>query len=152
VIDGHGGRQREAAIDLLLARAFHQFVEKAADLAHVARRLRQAFFAGIEFLEHRHRNIDVVFFEAENGGRVVHQHIRVQHEDAALLLSLTPLDDGGSQRAQIPGHNAFTAANTAAAWPFTLTLRHAWRSTPLPSIRKVLRSIPRNFLPYMLFS
>ena len=116
VIDRHRGRQRQAAIDLLLGGALHQLVEKAADLAHVARRLRQTFLARVEFLEHGHRNVDVVLFEAKDGGRIVHQDIRVEHEDAALAAcpdgsSHTRLASGRTTA----GHSAFTAANTASA-------------------------------------
>ncbi len=86
VIDGNGGGQRKPAVDLILRGALHQLIEgKAADLANVARRLRQAFLAGVEFLQHRHRNIDVVLFEPKNGRRIVHQHIGVEHENTALL-------------------------------------------------------------------
>ena len=109
-------------------------------------------FFRVELLEHGHRNIDVVLFEAEDGGRIVHQQIRVQHEYAAPVLGVAVFCGHGSRRPRAAGHSAFTAANTAAAWPFTLTLRQMCRSTPLGSIRKVLRSIPKNFLPYMLFS
>ena len=57
--DSAGG-QLEAAVDLLLGRVVHQLVEEAAHLAHVARRLGQAFLAGVELLEHDHRQVDVV--------------------------------------------------------------------------------------------
>jgi hypothetical protein len=76
------GRQGQARVDGVLLGIPHQLVEEAADLAHVARGLRQALLVGVEFLEHDHRQVDIVFFEAEDRGRVVHQHIRVEHEDA----------------------------------------------------------------------
>jgi len=60
------------------------------DLAHIAGRFRQAFLAGVQLLEHGHRNIDVVLFEAKYGGRVVHQDIGVQHEDSPLRLVRAP--------------------------------------------------------------
>ena len=50
------GGQLDAAIDLRLARGRHQLIEKAAHLADVARRFRQAFFPGVELLEHDHRD------------------------------------------------------------------------------------------------
>ncbi len=83
-VHGLRGRQLEAAVDLLLGRARHQLVEEAADLADVARRLGHALLAGVEFLEHGHRDEDVVLLEPEDRGRVVHQHVGVEHEDAAL--------------------------------------------------------------------
>ena len=52
-------------------------------------------------------------------------------------------------------HVYFSAAasrSTSSAWPGTLTLRQMPRITPLPSIRKVARSIPIYLRPYMLFS
>ena len=112
VIDRHRGRQGETSIDLLLTRAFHQLVEKAADLANVARRFGEAFFSRVEFLEDGHWNVDVVLFEAEDRGRVVHQHIRVQHEDAPLLLARTAFRDRGPRGPHVAGHSAFTAART----------------------------------------
>ena len=115
MVDRHCRRQGQSAIDLLLAGTLHQLVEKAADLTYVARRLRQTFFPCVEFLEHGHWNVNVVFLEAENGGRIVHQYIRVQHEDTALLLALTGLRHRGRCRPPGPGHSAFTAAKTAAA-------------------------------------
>ncbi len=49
-------------------------------------------------------------------------------------------------------HSALSAAITSATWPGTFTLRHSLRTTPLSSMRKVERSMPMYFLPYMLFS
>ncbi len=79
-----GRRQLQAVVDLLLGGRVHQLIEEAAHLAHVARRLRQALLARVELLEHDHRDVDVVFLEAEDRRRIVHQHVGVEHEDAAL--------------------------------------------------------------------
>mmetsp|Transcript_2909 Transcript_2909/g.5037 ORF Transcript_2909/g.5037 Transcript_2909/m.5037 type:complete len:262 (+) Transcript_2909:861-1646(+) len=49
-------------------------------------------------------------------------------------------------------HRACTAARTASAWPGTLTLGQTIATSPLASIRYVVRSIPIYFLPYMFFS
>ena len=49
-------------------------------------------------------------------------------------------------------HSARAAASTSSTWPGTLTLRQTRRMAPLPSIRKVARSIPMYVRPYMLFS
>src|SRR6056297_2663758 len=46
----------------------------------------------------------------------------------------------------------FTASRTSSAWPGTFTLRQTRAICPVLSIKKVERSIPQNFLPYMLFS
>ncbi len=72
--------QLDAAFDVVLAAA-HDFVEKAARLARVARDFRHAFLVAVEFLERGHRNVDIVFLEAEQAGRIVHQHVGVEHEE-----------------------------------------------------------------------
>ena len=73
-------RQRQPAVDLLLAGIAHHVVEEAAHLAHVARGFRQALLVGIELLEHHHRQVHVVLFEAEDRRRIVHEHVGVEHE------------------------------------------------------------------------
>jgi hypothetical protein len=62
--------------------------------------------------------------------------------------------DGGVRQGAAGGggQSAFAAASTASTWPGTLTLRHTPRTTPFSSMRKVARSIPMYFRPYMLFS
>ena len=62
------------------ARCGHQGVERAADLAAIARHFGHAFLVAVELFEHDHRQIDVVFLEAEQAGRIVQQHVGVQHE------------------------------------------------------------------------
>src|SRR6476620_7077922 len=42
--------------------------------------------------------------------------------------------------------------SSSSAWPGTFTLRQMPRITPFSSMRKVERSMPIYFLPYMLFS
>ena len=69
-------------VDLFLGGIAHHVVEEATHLAHVARGLRQALLVGVEFLEHHHRQVNVVLLEAEDRRRVVHQHVRVEHEQA----------------------------------------------------------------------
>ncbi len=69
-------------------------VEEAARLARVARHVRKALLVAVELLQRAHRQVEVVLLEAEQAGRVVHQHVRVEHEQlldlrfsgAALLL------------------------------------------------------------------
>ena len=41
---------------------------------------------------------------------------------------------------------------TSATWSFTLTLFHIFRIIPLLLMKTVVRLIPINFFPYMLFS
>src|SRR5215472_5589084 len=50
------------------------------------------------------------------------------------------------------GQRARAAFSTSPTWPGTLTLCHTPRMMPVPSIRKVARSMPIYFRPYMLFS
>lgn len=47
---------------------------------------------------------------------------------------------------------AFAASRTASTWPGTLTFFHTCAMRPSPSTRKVVRSIPMYFFPYMAFS
>ena len=55
--------------------------------------------------------------------------------------------------AQAGGYFSASAAfSTSSAWPGTFTFRQMPRITPLSSIRKVERSTPMYFFPYMLFS
>ena len=58
----------------------NDLVEEAARLARVARDLRHAFLVGVELLQRRHRDVDVVFLEAEQARGIVHQHVGVEHE------------------------------------------------------------------------
>lgn len=53
---------------------------------------------------------------------------------------------------QSPIAYAFKAASTSATWSSTLTFRKIAFTAPPASMTKVLRSMPQNFLPYMLFS
>ena len=69
---GHAGRRR----------AWPPGVQVAADLAGVARHLGHALLVAVQFLQRDHRQVDVVLFEAEQRGRVVHQHVGVEHEQA----------------------------------------------------------------------
>ncbi len=74
----------------------HQLVERARYLARIARDFRHAFLVVVELFQRHHRQIDVVFLEAEQRGRVVHQHVGVEHEQlgAAGLV-------GGAARARL---------------------------------------------------
>jgi len=49
-------------------------------------------------------------------------------------------------------YSCFTYSRTSAAWPATVTLRQILRMIPALSITKVMRSMPRNVLPYRDFS
>ena len=149
VVAGVAARQRQPAVDLLLGRVAHHVVEEAAHLAHVARGFRQPLLVGVELLEHHHRQIHVVLFEAEDRRRIVHQHVGVEHEQAprrrASGPSLRATSPAGCRRAGLrdtallqvlpPRDRALSPCATPVA------------ARPPPSSRKVLRSTPRYFLP-----
>ena len=82
VVAGVAARQLQAPIDLLLGRIAHHVVEEATHLAHVARGLREPLLVRVELFEHDHGEVNVVLLEPEDGGRVVHQHVGVEHEQA----------------------------------------------------------------------
>ena len=95
-----------------------------------------------------HRQVDVVLLEAEQAGRVVHQHVGVEHEQLGACLA------AGARLCVVDMmllRESGRTASTSSAWPSTLTPRHSRRSTPLRSSTKVLRSMPRTCLPYMFF-
>ena len=58
-----------------------QFVQIARSLACIARDLGGAFLVVIELFEREHREEDVVLFEAEQTGGVVHQYVGIEHEE-----------------------------------------------------------------------
>ena len=55
-------------------------IERSAHLTRIARHFRHALLVVVELFQRHHRQIDVVFLEAEKAGRVVHEHVRVEHE------------------------------------------------------------------------
>ena len=83
-------RQRDAIVDVGLA-VVEQTIEEAADLTRVARDLRHALLVVVQLLERGHGQEDVVLLEAEQTGRVVHQHVGVQHEQLGVGVQLGDL-------------------------------------------------------------
>ena len=57
-----------------------QCIKSTAGLPGIASHFSHAFFVAIEFFQHDHWQEDIVFLEAEQAHRIVHQHIGVQHE------------------------------------------------------------------------
>src|SRR5690606_14352884 len=53
-------------------------------------------------------------------------------------------------RRQAAFFNALTALRTSSTWPGTFRPRHSCLSTPSGPTRKVLRSMPLTFFPYMI--
>ena len=58
----------------------HQRIQRARNLARIARDFGHAFLVVVQFFQRHHRQIDVMFLEAEQRCRIVHQHIGVEHE------------------------------------------------------------------------
>src|SRR5690606_12360424 len=136
--------QRDPGGDLPGAGGLHQLVEEAADLPCVAAGLGTALLAVVEFLDHLHRQVDVVLLELEQRRGVVHQHVGVEHVD--------PLASGHGGASGQGCWRAFNSSSTAWAWPGTFTGCQRWATRPSGSIRKVLRTMPITFRPYMFFS
>src|SRR6185312_1111088 len=74
--------QFQAFAKVVLLAKLDQFVEEAADLAAVARDFRGAFLLFVEFLQHGHRDEDVVFLETEQRGRIMQQDVGIESVDA----------------------------------------------------------------------
>ena len=72
-------RQWDACGDIRRALT-NQLVKIAAGLSRVARNFRHPFLVIVQLFERSHRQIQVVFLEAEQTGGVVHQDISVEHE------------------------------------------------------------------------
>ena len=70
-------RQREARCDLVAAVGLDEFIDEPTDLTRIATGFGSAFFGVVQFFDDLHRQKDVVFFEFEQRGGVVHQHIGV---------------------------------------------------------------------------
>ena len=79
------GVERDALGDSVRHRC-HELVKKARRLPRVARDFAHAFLVAVELLEREDRQIDVVLFEPEEACGVVHQHVRVEHEELAGQL------------------------------------------------------------------
>src|SRR5699024_2363753 len=125
-----GRGEAQAGGDLVRALGLDQLVDETADLARVARGLGEALLAVVQFLDDLHRQVDVVPFELEQRGGVVHQDVGVEH--------VNPLAFGHHWSLAA----AFRVSNTASAWPGTRTLRQAAAMRPSGSTRNVLRSMP----------
>jgi len=79
---GHDG---QSSVDFLLVGTAHESIEKTADLGHIPRHFRHPFFALVEFLDHRHGQINIVLVEMEQGGGIVHQHVGIEDEEAGSV-------------------------------------------------------------------
>ena len=82
--------ERDAGLDRVVVDVGDQRVERAGHLARVARDFRHALLVVVEFFERHHRQIDVVFLEAEQRARIVHQHVGVEHEQLGARRPCRP--------------------------------------------------------------
>ena len=74
--------QRHAVLHTADAGLFDQLVEEAAHLAGIAARFGGALLAVVQLLDHLHGQVDIMFLEFEQRGRIVHQHVGIQYVDA----------------------------------------------------------------------
>jgi hypothetical protein len=131
-------------------------VDEPADLADVARSLGHALLAGVEFLEHHHRQVDVVLVEAEQGGRdrASARSCPARRRDAVLLAAQLDScrEPAGLHRADATGSERLDGLEDFLDVAGHLDLAPFVAQHALPSIRKVLRSTPMTLRPYMFFS
>jgi len=110
----------------------------------------------IELFRARPSQIDVVFLEPEIEVGSAHEHVVSSTKQAVPSRALA------ARSRESPGAVAvraladldqrdFAASSTSSAWP-VLSLAPLAPQDPLGSNRNVLRSMPRYFLPYRLFS
>src|ERR1041385_3854278 len=71
-------------------------VEIARGLPGVASNFGNAFLVVVELLEREDREVQIVFFETEDAGGIVHQHVGVEHEKLGRR-SLGGLADVGGE-------------------------------------------------------
>jgi len=140
--------QWNALFDFIDLGITHQFIQEAAGLAGIARHFGTTGFIIIQLFQHHHGQEDVVFLKAKKGRGVVNQDIGVEDEQS-LVGDLFCIHIGVFIAYFL--FSILTASRTSSTWPSTFTLRHSWHKIPLSSNRKVLRSMPRTFLPYMFF-
>jgi hypothetical protein len=63
------------------------FIQKAGDLTRIARHLGHALLVVVQFLQRRHRQIDVVLLEAIQAGRIVQHDVGIEYEQLGRLLA-----------------------------------------------------------------
>ena len=102
-----------------------ELVEEARGLPRVARDFGDAFLVVVELLEREDRQIDVVLLEPEQARGVVHQHVRVEHEQLGGKLE-------ASGRAEFAGGLGGLAGNEGERGGTGLALDHGapgrWRA------------------------
>ncbi|ENO86542.1 dehydrogenase [Thauera aminoaromatica S2] len=87
-----GALERDARGNAVF-RGAYDLVEHAAGLAGVACHLAGALLVVVEFLQRHDRHVEVVLLEAVQAGRVVHQHVGVEHEELARCRGLAGTAD-----------------------------------------------------------
>ncbi|EOA05532.1 dehydrogenase [Herbaspirillum frisingense GSF30] len=76
--------ERNAQVDGILGDVGHQRIQRTRDLARIAGDFGHALLVVVQLLQRHHGQVDVVFLEAEQRGRIVHQHVGIQHEQLGL--------------------------------------------------------------------
>ena len=76
--------QRDAQVDRVLCNVRHQRVQRTRDLACIARHFGHALLVVVQLFQRDHGQVDVMLLEAEQRGRIVHQHVGIQHEQLGL--------------------------------------------------------------------
>src|SRR5690554_5536578 len=74
-----GPWNRDPPLNLIEGGLSGQVREGAANLAGGARDFAHAVFQFVELFEHGHGDDDFMFLKLEQGGRIVQQHIGIQH-------------------------------------------------------------------------
>jgi len=121
------GLEKKLATDIAMARAVQrqafghvcalragQCIQRAAGLAGIARHFGHPFFVAVQFFQHDHGEVDVMFLKAEQAHGVVHQHVGVQHEKLGGTLRLFRLGSLRSGSGSLAGNRCGDAAGFAA--------------------------------------
>ena len=85
-------------------------VQHPAGLTRIAGDFGQPFFVGIQLFERHHGDVQIVLFKAEQAGRVVHQHVGIEHKQFAGAIR-----HGRTLRQKRATHRARTASSTSCA-------------------------------------
>ena len=102
-------RERYAVLDAV--ELADDLVDEAAGLARVARDFGHAFLVLVEFFQSGDGDVDVVLFEAEQAGGVVHQHVGVEDEELGRDGSFSRHDSGAPGRGRCVHPTAWVRAH-----------------------------------------
>jgi hypothetical protein len=122
-----------------LVHAGDDLIERARHLARIAGDFRHALLVVVEFFQGHDRQEDIVFLEAVDTGRIVHQDIGVEDEEFGRRGGSVAVGadfgwramraSSGMRSVRVADQSWATKSSTSCAWPATLTPRHSRRST-----------------------